>query len=182
MSEHIDQLIKALTEINDSIDEVMSDAVIVTAGDAKALAERTIIEEGFGAKYSNKEFPAVFFYGRELNAKGRSYLDATLEDPEGDGMTNWKQFRQAQGRQGEHVDLNYSTKMWQGLRPSTDVEIKGNLYFTRLVHNNKEGQNKLNWNFERYGDFIGKALEGKEELLSEVAEEVIRKRLDQLLK
>jgi hypothetical protein len=39
----------------------------------------------------------------------------------------------------------------------------------------------MNWNFARYGDFIGKGLKGQEELLQSVAEENIRQLLDELL-
>ena len=42
-------------------------------------------------------------------------------------------------------------------------------------------EEKMNWNFERYGDFIGKALKGQEEVLEEVATENILLLLEKFL-
>ena len=50
-----------------------------------------------------------------------------------------------------------------------------------MGHNDNEGRKKMNWNFERYGDFIGKALKGQEEVLEEVATENILLLLDKYL-
>ena len=114
-------------------------------------------------------------YEKALNARGKSYLD----ELDGEG-TNWGEFRQAQGLQNKHVDLSYSTRMWKGMRPD-EVQEENGRYFCLMGHNDNEGRKKMNWNFERYGDFIGKALKGQEEVLEEVATENILLLLEKFL-
>ena len=174
MSRNIDELIRNLQKLEDGIHGVLLKTASVMAHDGKSLAERTIKDRGFGAKYSNNPIPAFYMYGKELNKSGRNYLDNS------DEPVNWKGFRQSQGLQTNHVDLAYSTRMWKGMRPDDPIN-EGSFYFCYLGHNDQEGRNKMNWNFERYGDFIGKALEGQEELLKDVAIENLGNFIEEML-
>lgn len=160
-------LINNLKDIEEALPEVLKQSATVMAHDAKGKAERIIKDKGFGELYSTKEIPSFRLYGKEIEASGKSYLDSL----DGEG-TNWGEFRQAQGRQSQFVDLNYSTMMWKGMRPD-EVQEENGRYFCVMGHNDNEGRKKMNWNFERYGDFIGKALKGQEDVLEEVAIENI---------
>lgn len=173
---NIRDLINNLKKIEEELPEVLRKSATIMAHDAKALAERIIKEKGFGAEYSTKKLPAIWFYENTLNASGKSYLDE-LDDDEG---TNWGEFRKAQGLQSNHVDLSYTTRMWKGMRPDAVQEKEGK-YFCVMGHNDNEGKRKMNWNFERYGDFIGKALKGQEDILSEVALENLEELLNKYL-
>lgn len=166
-------LINDLKDIEKALPEVLRQSATVMAHDAKALAERIIKDKGFGESYSTKEIPSFWLYEKTLNASGKSYLDSL----DGEG-TNWGEFRKAQGLQSGHVDLAYTTRMWKGMRPD-EVQEKDEKYFCIMGHNDNEGTKKMNYNFERYGDFLGKALEGQEELLEDVAVENILKLLEQ---
>ena len=166
-------LINNLKDIEEALPEVLKKSATVMAHDAKGLAEGIIKDKGFGETYSTKEIPSFRLYGKEIKASGKSYLDSL----DGEG-TNWGEFRQAQGRQGNFVDLNYSTTMWKGMRPD-EVQEENGQYFCVMGHNNNEGRNKMNWNFERYGDFLGKALEGQEEILEDIAMENLLKLFEQ---
>ena len=145
------------------------------AHDAKALAERIIKDKGFGETYSTNEIPPFWLYEKALNASGKSYLD----NLDGEG-TNWGEFRQAQGLQSKHVDLSYSTRMWKGMRPD-DPQQDGTKFFCVMGHNDNEGKKKMNWNFERYGDFLGKALEGQQDILAEIATDHVFNALEKYL-
>ena len=160
-------LIENLKGIEEALPEVLKQSATVMAHDGKALAERIIKDKGFGEVYSSNDIPSIWLYDKTLNASGKSYLD-NLDD-EG---TNWGEFRKAQGLQNKHVDLAYTTRMWKGMRPDEVVEKDGK-FICWMGHNDNEGRNKMNWNFERYGDFIGKALVGQEDVLEEVATENI---------
>lgn len=168
-------LINNLKEIEQALPEVLKQSATVMAHDAKALAERIIKDKGFGAVYSSTEVPSIWFYEKTLNASGKTYLD-NLDD----GATSWGDFRQAQGLQNRFVDLSYTTRMWTGMRPD-DVIEKDGIYICWMGHNDNEGRDKMNWNFERYGDFLGKALEGQEDILSEVASENVYNLLEKYL-
>lgn len=174
----IRQLIENLKKIQDGLQQVLLDSASIIAHDALGLAEQSILEKGFGEQYSDKAIPSYFLKGKEINAGGLSYLQKVEDDPE--VVANWKGFRKAQGLQTGFVDLSYSRTMWQGLRPD-EPQNEGSRYFCNIGHNNVEGQKKMNWNFARYGDFIGKGLKGQEDILQEVAEENVRMLLDQML-
>lgn len=134
---------------------------------AKALSERNIKERGFGKEYSDYKLPVFFFIGKELNAGGTEYIESRKETKSkkikkleditekdlADGMGNWGEFRAAQGLQVEHVDLSYSNKMWASMSP-TEVQEIGLIFRSELGSTNEEGQSKMNFSFERYGDFI----------------------------
>jgi hypothetical protein len=142
---------------------------------AKALAERRIKEEGFGAQYSESKIPAWFLKGKELNGAGTTFLEQhgvnppgtpkkTKRKKKGEGLTeeeklaNWKEFRAAQGLQTGYVDLGYSNKMWAAMGPLS-VVIDGDIYSAPLGASNTQAQKEMNYNYDRYGDFVGKGLD-----------------------
>ena len=81
-------------------------------------------------------------------------------------------YRAKMGHQTEFVDLTLSAKMWNGMQPS-EVVIEGWKYYCKVTNNTHEGETKMNANYERYGDYIGKALEDEVDTLREVAVETI---------
>ena len=177
-------LIKRLKAFRDAIPDVMPIVATSVSMSAKALADRTIKDKGFGFLYSQTEVPAWFFKGKELNKRGLAYLESLEEkaDEENPALTNWGEFRNSQGLQSKYVDLTYSGKMWASMFPQ-DVQIDLFRYVAPLGSTNKEGQNKMNWNYERYGDFVGEALKGdSEDILYNVAHDELVRLLDEKLK
>lgn len=186
----IAELKEKLQNVKANLPQYLLEAATSVSLTGKALAERTIKDKGFGEQYSQQEIPVWFMEGKELNAAGKTYIESKkpkkgkvkqkkLEDITErdlvDGMGNWGEFRKAQGLQAGFVDLSYSNEMWSGMFPREAFQ-KGTQYLAPLAHNNKEGQNKMNWNRDRYGDFIGKTLTGDNfEKMAEVAvDEVYR--------
>lgn len=92
----------------------------------------------------------------------------------------YAELRESRGMQTGHVDLTFTTRMWEGMRPDDPIN-EGSKYFCYLGHNDQEGRNKMNWNFERYGDFIGRALEGQEDVLIEVAIDEVGRLIEDVL-
>ena len=183
MSEDISVLIQKLEEFRDMLPTVLPDVATSVSMAGKALAERVIKEKGFGDTYSTKKVPAWFMEGKTLNGKGVAYLkgleeQATEAEP---AETNWSELRAAQGLQTGYVDLSYSNKMWAGMFPQ-EVQVNLFEYVAPLGNNTTEGQNKMNWNFERYGDFIGKVLTGdNRDIMYDVAyDELVRLMDDKL--
>lgn len=172
---------KRLKEIRDAVEAKLPDIAVTLTLSAKALAERNIKEKGFGAKYSKSKLPHWFLDGKELNQQGAAWLEAKKKKdqaatktvdkkviyPEDWGVT-WGEFRAAQGLQVGHVDLTYTGMMFSNMQP-VGIEQQGGIVRAPLGATNKETQDKMNWNRERYGDFIGKAITPKDrELLVEV--------------
>lgn len=174
----IDEFKARLKFLGDQLQNKLPDIAMGLTIAAKSLAERRIKDKGFGAVYSQNKIPAWFLHGKELNAAGSTFLEnhgvtsagkqgtakkkrrKKKDDPDPgsyDTMTNWGEFRAAQGLQVDHVDLGYTNKMWANMGPG-EVERTGPVVLVPLVATNREAQDKMNWNRDRYGDFIGKAL------------------------
>ena len=183
MAEDMSELIAKLEAFRDMLPTVLPDVATSVSMAGKALAERVIKEKGFGKTYSTTKVPAWFMDGKELNGKGLTYLSnlkekATDEEP---AETNWGEFRAAQGLQTDHVDLSYTNKMWAGMFPQ-EVQVNLFEYVAPLGNNTTEGQNKMNWNYERFGDYIGKVLTGdNRDIMYDVAyDELVRLMDDKL--
>ncbi|HYH14956.1 MAG TPA: hypothetical protein VD794_07045 [Flavisolibacter sp.] len=166
---------------------------------AKAVGERAIVERGFGATYSENKIPAFFLYGKELNNQGLTFLkqrgvntDGTQGTPKKkrrkakgdpdpgsyDKLTNWKEFRQVQGLQTDHVDGHYTGKTFAAIQPQPTYVQEG-VYYAPLAATNVEAQQKLNWLRDRYGNFFAKALsEDENKLIANVGIEGIKRVLD----
>lgn len=151
----VSELKKSLERLRELIKENLPRIATLVTLTAKALAERRIKDKGFGEVYSANPIPVWFFEGKDLRASGRKYIQDKQD--KGDGLGTWKEFRQAQGLQTEHVDLTYSGFMWAGMMPDEPTEENG-IVFAILSGSTKEVQEKMNWNRDRYGDFIGRAL------------------------
>lgn len=171
------ELIENLKAIEQELPEVLRRSAEVMAHDGKALAERIIKDRGFGALYKNYELPPWYYEGKEINRRGAKFIRDKIDADEGFA---WKDLRREQGLQINFVDLSYTARMWTGMRPEP-VKEEGGKYFCFMGHNDKEGRDKMNWNFERYGDFIGIALQGQEQVLQEVAVDNILLLLDKYL-
>lgn len=153
-------LINKFEGARDNLDLALLDTATSVSLAGKQYSERIISDEGFGAFYSDTKYPAFLMYGEELTLGGLAYLENKADKKE---LTNWKGLRDAQGLQTSFVDLHYSNKMFESMLPRDSFQ-DGTKYLAPLASSNTEGQNKMNWNRDRYGDFIGKALgeDGKE--------------------
>lgn len=150
----LNELREQLRKLEDVLRLKLPEIVTLISLSAKAFAERNIKESGFGATYSHNEVPAWFFRDKELNNAGEAFVNKKIQDDEG---MYWAELRAAQGLQTAHVDLTYRGIMWAGMLPEEAFE-EGGIFRAPLAGGNKEVQNEMNWNRDRYGDFIGKAL------------------------
>lgn len=181
----LDDFHTRMEQMKSELTKRLPDIAIILTLSAKALSERNIKDKGFGAMYSQNKYPAFFLHGKELNGKGLKFLqdrgvDATGKQGKGkkkrrkrgetgdpgvyDTLTNWGEFRAAQGLQVAHVDVSYSNKMWANMAPLEPV-VTGNKVIAPLGATNREAQDKMNYNRDRYGDFIGKSLSKNDMLI-----------------
>jgi hypothetical protein len=133
MPQTLDDLIAKFDNLPSKMDEFIFTELETTAKDFIALQVTKVRREGIGS-YSTKKVPAFFFYGKQINAAGITFLRAHGVRPKGDKLrgtgsnpligkgrygkaltkdqrlTNWGEFRQAQGLQSAFVDATYTTR------------------------------------------------------------------------
>lgn len=71
-----------------------------------------------------------------------------MELPDG-----YKQFREIQGREGDHVNLSYTGHMWQATTIVARTHT-GLTWVTIIGGLDEEAKNKLSWMTEKYGEFL----------------------------
>jgi hypothetical protein len=161
-------------EISDNLQAIAAEM----ANSAKAIAQRNIIDHGFGADYSDHGVPAFWQKGRGLNKAGNSFIDKQIAA--GDMDLPWKEIREAQGMPTDHVDLYYSGDMFQNM-VVVETVIQGYAATGRIGGKTDTAQDKMNWNYDRYGDFINKALPEADRLfIKEIAGDKINEILKQI--
>lgn len=180
MAKRIDDIRRQLQRVKQELNEKLPDFALINTITAKALIERNIREFGFGAHYSGNKLPTWFFDGRAKSKAGEAFIkaqekrDAAAKEGDDTGMT-WADLRRAEGLPVDHVDLGFTNKMWAGLGPQRPYYEGGRLHCP-LGGSTKEVVDKLNWNRDRYGDFLGKVLTKKEiDILREVLTDEIAK-------
>jgi hypothetical protein len=164
----LNDLQRRLQKVRQEILNSLPDLSRLNTITAKALIERKIRQQGFGAMYSGNKLPAWFFDGKEKSNAGAAYIesvkkkDEAAKDGEETGMT-WADLRRAEGLPTDHVDLGFTNKMWAGMGPQTPYYKGEGQIVCPLGGNSAEVVNKMNWNRDRYGDYLGKSL-GPEEI------------------
>ena len=76
---NLKELIEKFKAIRDALPEVLPDVATSMSLTAKAIAERTIKDKGFGELYSDTEVPAWFFKGKELSILDCLVINSTRE-------------------------------------------------------------------------------------------------------
>lgn len=182
---NLDDFKNRTKQIREALAERLPAIAETLAISAKAMAERRMKSQGFGILYSQNPVPAWFFRGKELNQRGTTFLNTGKVKGKKTGKpkpleeTTWGEFRTAQGLQSAFVDLSYSNKMWANMAP-VEVQERGPVVIAYLGATNKEAQNKMNWNRDRYGDFIRKSLNDEDgKILAEVVINELAAVLDQ---
>lgn len=133
-----------------------------------SLVTDRIQREGVG-EYSNNDMPTFFFGGKELNSRGTKYLEEN-------NTGTWGDFRQAQGLQSSFVDLTYSGRMFGGLTPLKRFK-QGTKFIVQMGGTDKEVDDKLYYNTQRYGDFLQPNEAEQREI-----DEIVQDELEALLK
>ncbi len=165
-AQNIKGLIQAIQDNGLAIAETMA----ITG---KSLVQDRIQKEGLpGEKYSTNETPTWFMKGKEINQRGRKYVE---ENKTG----TWGGFRQAQGLQSDYVDITYTGRMFGGIRPIQRLTA-GNTYRIVMGGTDKEVDEKLYYNTERYGDFLEPNASEQTEI-DEIVDDVLTELTDKFL-
>jgi len=169
----LEQFIQGLKRLAEAIPVVAPDIAEKMAITGKSLVQERIQREGLpGEEYSTNEIPTFFFSGKERNSGGKAYIEEN-------NMGTWGGFRKAQGLRNDRIDLTYTGRMFNGLVPIKRVN-SGTRFTVVMGGSDKEVDDKLYFNTQRYGDFLQpNAEEQKEigEIVDDEFEKLINKHL-----
>jgi hypothetical protein len=114
---------------------------------ALALVTLRVQNDGLeGAYYTDKSVPRFFFKTKAFNAGGRDYA-------KGKGKGTYPNFKAASGLKSDVVTLTLTGRMFRSLT-TLYTGFSGELYTARIVAADQESANKVQWNMDRYGDFL----------------------------
>lgn len=168
MPQTLDDLIAKFDNLPAKMDEFIFAELETTAQDFIALQVTKIRREGIG-QYSTKKVPAFFFYGKQINQVGVAFLRSKGVKQPGDQpkkrskkgtgltkdqrLTNWGEFRQAQGLQTSFVDATYSTKTLNQLGLISRQKA-GTVYQVTVGGNTTYSKQIFLYLYLRYGNFF----------------------------
>lgn len=120
--------------------------------------------------YSDNDLPAFFYYNKSLNASGEQAVKKAQKA--GTGLS-YKEFRRANNRQTEFVDLNFSGTMWR----EYDAELiaANDLSAVAVINPRTQRSEKVaGYNAKRYGDFIRPTDDERKMLIQANRERVLK--------
>jgi len=158
LDEYIDNLGKFLNIVSDELPVVMSEGAVSMKTEIQNRIQEQGLDDqnnplqyGSGTPYSEKDIPAFFYKNAEtLNAGATSYVDEQIESGEGISYKDW---REANNLQTDHVDLTFTGNMWKRIG-LTSVKTGQNIAIVTIEGRTDEAQEKLFFNSVRYGDIL----------------------------
>lgn len=112
-----------------------------------ALVTNRIQNEGLrGAFYTGKLVPRFFFASRAFNAGGRAYAKQK-------GKGSYSGFKSALGLKSDVVTLTFTGRMFRSLT-TLYGGFAGTIYTARIVASDQESAAIVQYNIDRYGDFL----------------------------
>lgn len=185
----IDKLEKLVVEIPKEAENI----AIAMALNHKALVVNRIQSEGIpGEVYSDKGVPAYFYAGFSSTAgknKGKTYdssyprlnsgFDRMIEKKLKKGESvRWKDVREANGLQTNHVDFTFSGRTFQNLNV-VSVDRSGFVSKAYLGASDPEVAQRLFYGFHQYGDFL-QPNDDEKKILAEVANSMLNKLIEKI--
>lgn len=165
--------IHAFDDLISNYDDEIAILMEMSANNGFALVSNRIQSEGIAGKsYSTNKLPTYYFQDKELNAGGRSLIVSAKKSGEG---IDYKSWREANGLQTTFIDLSYTNRMWQDIGIIATFKT-GDSYTVTVGGKDQETKDKLDWNTQRFGDFL--ALDAKEE---EIIKEMNEKGFNEII-
>lgn len=140
--------------ISDLVARLKAEAPLITlklAQSGLSVVKNRSIQDGITvdgafAEYSTKPVYKSSFKKKALNNAGSAYASSG-------GKGTWGEFRGAQGRKRDTVNLFYTGRMWTSLH-IVSQEQNGNRYSVLVGPSDKDSEQILAGNIKRYGNFF----------------------------
>jgi len=148
----------------------LQEACLAAAADLRAIAPRLVETEAqtilalstlrvqrdglSGQRYSSNPVPVFFFAKKAFNAGGRDYVKQQQKKKgKGKGLGTWAGFRASLGLPTGTVNLTFTGRMFRSLT-TIYTGFSGNVYTASIVAADRESAQVVQYNIERYGNFI----------------------------
>lgn len=132
-----------------------------------ALITLRVQSEGLvGYRYSTNPVPTYFFKKEVLNAGGRAYIKKNRSG-------TWAGLRAAEGLPVDAVYLTHSGRMIRSLT-ATEAAASGAVFYAQIVAADRESARKVEYNIQRYGNWLKPTPSEEAEANAAVAAEVNR--------
>jgi hypothetical protein len=99
-----------------------------------------------GERYSTHLIPTFFFKKEVLNGGGRAYIKKNR-------LGTWQGLKAAEGQPTSSVNLTHSGRMFRSLAASP-YAAEGAVFYARIVAADREGARKVEYNLQRYGNWL----------------------------
>lgn len=130
----------------------------------QSLIQDRIQERGIpGRQYSTNKLPSFFFEGRGLNAKGRKVAKEGI---------SYKEFRQNNGLQTDHVDFTFSGRMFGGTR-LLRVQVAGTSFVAQVGGTDRETDEKLGYLLKQFGNDVFDPTPEEQQEIDVIAEDFL---------
>lgn len=176
----LDDLIDKLKEMRDGIAKDAEQVSQRMAMDYKEAVVRRLQDQGIeGESYSDAGVPAYMYSNDKWSnsyARLNSGFDRMISDKKKKKeLVSWKDVRRSQGRQVEKVDFRFSGRTLNNLT-IVKTEIDKHKAITYLGATQQETQDRLNYGYSMYGDFL-KPNQEERKFLLDVATKEFKERI-----
>lgn len=148
----LDEIRNGILRARAELERELTPEALRAGADAAALVENRIVTKGEKSKggrlsaYSEKPAPAFFYIGRSRSAGGESRVRAKAKKREG---ISYKEFRQFNGLNTGHKNLEFTGEMWQGFGVTGVRVIRPGVVEVSIGGKNPRSRNLLGYHSER---------------------------------
>lgn len=173
--QQLQDLIQKLTNVRDELPKEAERVAVSMASNHKAVVVQRIREKGIpGEQYSNKGVKPELIENNSYARQNSAGFDRMIKQKKKNNeLVSWKDVREANGLQTNHVDFSFSNRTLNNLSV-VSVEVSGFVAKAYLGNTNTEEAYRLMNGYKQYGDFLAPNNEERE-LLSIVVEEMVNK-------
>lgn len=167
------QLLRNVQNLRNALETGIPDALLATATDTtsqiKNRSQSGIFvdaQEGNTVDYSENPMLTYYWYDLALNQRGRDYIKKNRKG-------TWGRFREAQGLEGENVNLSYTGRFWSSLLPGRVLRV-ANTFTVEVSVNDSEVQEYAGDLVARYGNFYDPTVQEAQEASNVLVEQLER--------
>ena len=148
----LDQIQAGIRKARAELLAALEPEALKAGADAAALVENRIVSKGEThsgkrlSAYSEAEVPAFFFLGRSRNTRGENAIKRKAKKRE---PVSYREFRQLNGLNVTHKNLEFTGEMWQGFGVTGVQTLQPGVVVVSIGGKNERTRTLLGYHSER---------------------------------